>query len=56
MNNSVEVYLNRLKTLKETDNPETAHADADDVLCELLYELGYEEIVEAYKAIEKWYA
>lgn len=37
-------------------SPESAHIDADMVLCELLKSLGYVEIVEVYESIGKWYA
>ena len=35
---------------------ETAHRQADIVLCDLLETLGYKEVVEAYDRIDKWYA
>lgn len=35
---------------------ETAHSDADDILCEVLKALGYKETVEAWLAVDKWYA
>ena len=35
---------------------ESDHGDADDLLCELLVELGYEEVIAAYKKIHKWYS
>lgn len=35
---------------------ESAHATADDIMCELLRELGYEEGVEIFEQMEKWYA
>jgi hypothetical protein len=34
---------------------EPAHADADQVLTDLLNQLGYNNVVEAYDAIGKWY-
>jgi hypothetical protein len=34
---------------------EADHCNADDILCEILTELGYEEIVEMFESIEKWY-
>ena len=45
--------LNGLKILSDT---EVAHGCADDILCELLQTLGYTEIVDAFRSIEKWYA
>lgn len=35
---------------------EEAHEEADELLCSLLAELGYNEIVEVYKGIKKWYS
>lgn len=37
-------------------DPERNHSNADELLCLLLKELGYTDIVEAYEKIEKWYA
>ncbi len=47
--------LHSLATISENDVLE-AHIDADNVLCELLIELGYENIVKAYKEVHKWYS
>jgi hypothetical protein len=49
-------YLERLKEIKEDFDIERAHSLADDLLCEILVDLGYKEIVDLYKTIEKWYA
>jgi hypothetical protein len=35
---------------------EGAHLEADDLMCQLLEELGYEEGVKIFKNAEKWYA
>ena len=47
-----------LKLLKEADSydPERAHQEADDVLCELLKSLGYEDVVKAWDEVSKWYS
>ena len=37
-------------------DPEAAHSEADEVLCELLKTLGYENVVKAWQSVEKWYA
>lgn len=55
------LYLKRLQTIVEESRSvgadvEAAHAEADGILCDILDMLGFEDIVEAYKAIEKWYA
>ena len=35
---------------------ESAHSIGDDILCELLTSLGYQEVVDVYAKIGKWYA
>ena len=34
---------------------ESAHITADSLLCGFLKELGYEDVVEEYEKIKKWY-
>lgn len=43
--------------LKEASklNTEDAHYTADEILCELLNSLGYQDVTEAYDYIHKWY-
>ena len=47
-------YLEKLKVLQESVDYEKAHSDADDLLCEVLKEIGYSDIAEAYEEIFKW--
>ena len=49
-------YMKRLKTAQQNEDIESAHADADDVLCDLFLKLGYTKIVEEYNKVSKWYA
>ena len=49
-------YIIRLKALRGDDDTESAHFRADDLLCMLLINLGYDDVVAEYVAIEKWYA
>lgn len=35
---------------------ERHHEDADEILCKLLSHLGYDDIVNLYCQIDKWYA
>lgn len=37
-------------------DPESAHAHADRILLKFLSELGYDDIVQAWHKVEKWYA
>lgn len=49
-------YLTQMRWLEEEDDTEHAHVEADGILCELLEELGYVELVAAFRALYKWYA
>lgn len=49
-------YLNQLQSLQTLRDTEVAHSEADDILCEILTEMGYNDIVKAYETINKWYA
>ena len=48
--------INALNDAAQNMDIERAHGSADDVLCELLRDLGYIDVVEAWEAVEKWYA
>lgn len=39
-----------------SDDCEVAHADMDQLMLDLLTELGYEEAVKIFRDQEKWYA
>lgn len=52
-----EKYLNRMKQWEFNDyDKEESHVEADCILCELLEELGYTELVKMYNNVPKWYA
>jgi hypothetical protein len=51
-----EEALKELAEIKQNKDTEEAHVDADDVLCQMLSDLGYEDVVMAYHQISKWYA
>lgn len=54
--NGIETdWREELKRAAEADR-ETGHHIADAVLCELLIELGFDEVVDAWRKIPKWYA
>lgn len=46
----------KLKHLQGEGDTESAHTDADDILCELLCSLGYEDVAKEYGKVGKWYA
>ena len=49
--------LDVIEKLKRREyDEEFAHRDADDIICELLKELGFGDVVEVYDKIPKWYA
>jgi hypothetical protein len=41
---------------KSEDDAESAHVDADDVLCKLLTTLGYGDVVEEFNKVDRWYS
>jgi len=41
---------------KDGDDEEQEHIDADQLLCDLLEILGFEELIKLYHKIDKWYA
>ena len=59
---SVKVRLKEIKNKlllingNNSDDVETDHIDADDLLCEALVLLGQKEIVDIFKKIGKWYS
>jgi hypothetical protein len=51
-----KAFVSKMQDLENSRNQESAHIEADDILCQLLIELGYKEIVDAFENIGKWYA
>ena len=53
-----EKYLKKIIEVQDKHcvDQEVRHVYEDDVLCELLKELGYEKLVKQYKSTGKWYA
>jgi len=51
-----EEAIETLKTLGKDLDVEVAHKEADVVLCQLLFTLGYGDVVDEYHRIYKWYA
>lgn len=52
------IELNKILAYKwgENGDAETWHAEADEVLCKFLEELGHKDLVNLYKEVPKWYA
>ena len=51
-----EQAIEELKAEQSSGDIEDSHANADDILCELLTALGYADVVSEYNKVEKWYA
>lgn len=53
-----EPYLEQMMAEVERSHSdeEIAHTCADEILCDLLKELGYERLVKAFNNVWKWYA
>mgnify|MGYP001497723591 CR=1 FL=1 len=50
------IAIRHLKKAAKNSDTETAHANADKVLCVLLKLLGYGSVVEAWEKVKKWYS
>ena len=48
--------VTQLQTLQHDTDAESAHYEADQVLCNLLEQLGCKEVVTVYNEVPKWYA
>ena len=48
--------IKQLKERQQSDDKEVAHAEADDILCDLLDSMGYKDVVKEFRKIPKWYA
>ena len=49
-------YLEELVALQQVHDLEVAHIRADEILVDILKDLGLENIVNEYEKINKWYA
>lgn len=49
-------YTKLMEAEIESYDIEVSHGYVDDLLCRLLRELGYVEVVEVYSKVDKWYA
>jgi len=56
MKEKIEIYKQKLKECISNHDYEIAHYDADNILCDLLKDLGYKEIVDLWNEVGKWYA
>jgi hypothetical protein len=51
-----EEFAERMQKLSDFGerDPERAHRDADDLLCEVLEQLGYGQGIEIYAQMTRW--
>jgi len=49
-------YIERLKECRKERHIEANHMEADDVLCDLLVDLGFSDVVVEYEKVEKCFA
>lgn len=53
---SPEEFYDVMKFQRDHRDPETFHRAADNLMCEILEALGYEEGVNTFRSAYKWYA
>lgn len=46
----------RMQEIGNAADPETSHTLADELLCSILQQHGYSEVVTAFRRMTKWYA
>lgn len=53
-----KIKQDALKRMQEcfNDDIEMGHSRADQVLCDVLNELGFQELTAMYDKLDKWYA
>lgn len=49
-------FRDKMSDALDNWDTETAHANADDLMCRVLRELGYGEGVDIFESTPKWYA
>lgn len=52
---SEEEVIERIKCKCFTGNSEEDHENADYILCDFLRVLGYEELVDIYESVSRYY-
>jgi len=51
-----EEFAQRMRDIARMGDEESAHSQADDLLCEVLKQHGYGVGVEIFQNMPKWYA
>lgn len=52
----IKEAVEKMKECVNSGDTEVAHLDADAILCDVLTQLGYKELVDLYEKVKKWYA
>lgn len=52
---SEEEAIERIKCTCFTGYSPEDHENADNILCDFLRVLGYEELVDTYESVSRWY-
>lgn len=52
----IKEAIEKMKKCVNNDDTECGHIEADAVLCDVLTQLGYKELVDLYEKVKKWYA
>ena len=52
----LEIYKQKMAGCIDNNDKEIGHIRCDGMLCDLLHELGFDEILEIYDKQIKWYA
>lgn len=52
----IKEAVEKMKECVNNGDTEVAHIDADNILCDVLTQLGYKELVDLYEKVKKWYA
>ena len=52
----IKEAIEKMKECVNNGDTEVAHINADAVLCDVLTQLGYKELVDLSEKVKKWYA
>ena len=52
----IKEAVEKMKECVNNSDIELSHLDADNILCDVLTQLGYKELVDLYEKVNKWYA
>lgn len=52
----IKEAVEKMKECVNNGDTEVAHLDADNILCDVLTQLGYKELVDLYEKVKNWYA